>query len=82
MRLLQIPLWWTLTLIVALFFASANGDLAASITFASVFGFVFGGGMQAIKTTPKKESWPPRKRRITRPNGQMMRPPHTQQDEC
>lgn len=80
MRLLQIPLWWTLALIVGLFFASANGDLAASITFASVFGFVFGGGMQAIKTRPVEKKHAMKKRRITRPNGQMMRP-RTQLDE-
>ena len=74
MRLLQIPLWWTLALGVGLYFASANGDLAASITFASVFGFIFGGGMQAVKKTPQKAPYRYKKRRMKRPYGQLMRP--------
>ncbi|MGD8326234.1 MAG: hypothetical protein PVF65_04910 [Sphingomonadales bacterium] len=71
MRWLHSPLSWTLGLIVSLYFSSAIGDLAAAITFAGVFSFVF-IGLQALQPLPIKM-------RITQPFGQMMRP-RTQPD--
>lgn len=51
MRIVQVPLWWSLALGVGVFIASIDGDMAAAITFASVFGFIFGGHMQVIRKT-------------------------------
>ena len=58
-RLLQIPLWWTVMLSLAVYLGSLDKNLTAALVFALVFGIVFGGGMMAMK-------WPGRSPRRPR----------------
>ncbi|GAB4145443.1 MAG: hypothetical protein Tsb0016_15410 [Sphingomonadales bacterium] len=46
---MQIPLWWTVMLSLAVYLGSLDKNLTAALVFALVFGIVFGGGMMAMK---------------------------------
>ncbi|MEM6681334.1 MAG: hypothetical protein AAF607_03740 [Pseudomonadota bacterium] len=49
MRFIQLPLWLSLAMGLAVYFGSIDKDLATGLIFASVFGFIYGGVMSTLK---------------------------------
>lgn len=53
-NVLQIPLWWTVMLSLAVYLGSLDKNITAALVFAIVFGIVFGGGMMAMKPLSRR----------------------------